>query len=50
MSEAKPHSVSLRVFVGAVLLFAVGTALVTALLMSIFERKVEERTPHVRLV
>ncbi len=50
MSEAKPQSVSLRVFVGAVLLFAVGTALVTALLMSIFERKVEERTPHVRLV
>ena len=50
MSETNPHSVSLRVFVGAVLLFAVGTALVTALLMSIFERKVEERTPHVRLV
>ena len=44
------QGISTRVFVIALVLFAGGTALVTALLMNIFERKVEAATPFVRLV
>jgi nitrite reductase (cytochrome c-552) len=50
MSEQAGRRVTIRVFVGAVALIAVATALVTALLMSIFERKSEARTPYVQLV
>ena len=42
--------VSTRVLVAASAFFAVAAALVTALLMNIFERKVEQATPFVRLV
>ena len=45
-----PQGISTRVFVIALVLFAGGAALVTALLMNIFERKVEAATPFVRLV
>jgi nitrite reductase (cytochrome c-552) len=48
MSESR--GISTRVFVAAIVVFAVATALVTALLMNIFERKVESTTPFVRLV
>ena len=47
---SQKQGISTRVFVTAVVVFAVGTALVTALLMNIFERKVEATTPFVRLV
>ncbi|NIP90017.1 MAG: ammonia-forming cytochrome c nitrite reductase subunit c552, partial [Gammaproteobacteria bacterium] len=42
--------ISKRAFIVSVVVFALGTALVTALLMNIFERKVESATPYVRLV
>jgi nitrite reductase (cytochrome c-552) len=48
MSESK--GISTRVFVTAIVVFAIAAALVTALLMNIFERKVESATPYVRLV
>ena len=48
MSEFR--RVSLPVFIGVVLISGVATALVTALLMNIFERKIEAKNPFVRLV
>ena len=50
MSESRQRRVSLPVFTGVVLIFGVATALVTALLMNIFERKIEAKNPFVRLV
>ncbi len=42
--------ISVKMFVGVVIVLALGTALVTALLLNIFERKVEASNPYVRLV
>ncbi len=42
--------ISIKVFVGVVLVLAASTALVTALLLNIFQRKVESSNPYVRLV
>jgi nitrite reductase (cytochrome c-552) len=39
-----------RVLVAILVLVAAATAGITALLMNIFERKAEQRTPYVRLV
>jgi nitrite reductase (cytochrome c-552) len=50
MADQNTRSVSVPVLVGAVVVFAVGTALATALLMNIFERKAEAKNPYVRLV
>lgn len=43
-------TISNKAFVGMILVLAAGTALVTALLLNIFERKVEATNPYVRLV
>jgi nitrite reductase (cytochrome c-552) len=48
MSEAR--GISNRVFVAVVVSFAIATALITALLMNIFHRKVESTQPFVRVV
>ncbi len=50
MADQNPKGVSVPVLVGAVVVFAAGTALATALLMNIFERKTEAKNPYVRLV
>ena len=46
----RTRGISKRTFIVSIVVFALGTALVTALLMNIFERKVESATPFVRLV
>ena len=48
--SSRQRRVSLPMFTGVVLIFGVATALVTALLMNIFERKIEAKNPFVRLV
>ena len=48
MPESK--GISKRAFVLSIVFFALGTAVVTALLINIFERKVESATPFVRVV
>lgn len=47
---ASPKKFSKKAFITVVVLVAVATALITALLFTIFERKVESKTPYVRLV
>jgi nitrite reductase (cytochrome c-552) len=49
MTDSK-RKVSLPVFIGAIVIFATATALVTALLMNILERKIEAKNPYARLV
>lgn len=46
----EPKGISKRAFVISIVIFALGTAVVTALLINIFERKVESATPFVRVV
>ena len=50
MNDAGRKRFSLPVLVAALVVIAVGTALLTALLMNIFERKVEARHAYVQLV
>ena len=50
MIEIKFDLRSLLFFGGTVLVVAAGTFLVVALMLNIFERKSEARTPYVRLV
>ena len=50
MDSNRKRRISLPIFTGVVLLFGIATALVTALLMNIFERKIEAKNPFVRLV
>lgn len=51
MASQESSNVKRNVFLGAaVLLLAVGTGLITGLLVNIFERKSEGREPYVRLV
>ena len=49
MSESRQR-ISLPVFVGTIVFLAIGTALATALLMNIFERKMEAKEPYQRMV
>ena len=51
MASQESGNLRRNVFFGAaVLLLAVGTGLITGLLVNIFERKTEAREPYVRLV
>ncbi len=50
MSEAPPKTLSKTAFVSLLLLATLASALVTALLVNMIERKAEARRPYVRLV
>ncbi|MGH9255830.1 MAG: ammonia-forming cytochrome c nitrite reductase subunit c552, partial [Vicinamibacterales bacterium] len=47
--RATQRGVSRALLIGTILVVAIATALVTALLVNIFERKSEARSPFVRL-
>ena len=50
MSASMKKTVGTGIFVGIVVAIALATVTVVALLVNIFERKVETRNPYVRLV
>jgi len=50
MNDASRKSVSLPVLIGVAVAFAIGTAIATALLMNIFERKEEAKNQYIQIV